>query len=216
MVYDLLDSGMAPSMENLSALSRLMKKNKDISAYFKNEINGEQKLLDSLEGEQEAAAGYKDLMNETLALAEKEMETESIESLKYKGIYNVARFMAKAAENRCYHIPMDMDGEMVLVKVKFSHKGAKENNIKISANDKLTGKVEANITVSEGKLTGYIVCSNESLEKEFAEGVKEWQLTAAESIGERESYTDRQLYDVSKSFLKMLKDFGRLPINNVG
>ena len=216
MVYDLLDSGMAPSMENLSALSRLMKKNKDISAYFKNEINGEQKLLDSLEGEQEAAAGYKDLMNETLAIAEKEMETESIESLKYKGIYNVARFMAKAAENRCYHIPMDMDGEMVLVKVKFSHKGAKENNIKISANDKLTGKVEANITVSEGKLTGYIVCSNESLEKEFAEGVKEWQLTAAESIGERESYTDRQLYDVSKSFLKMLKDFGRLPINNVG
>lgn len=216
MIYDLLDSGMVPNMENLSALSKLMRKNRDISSYFKNEINGEQKLLDSLEGEQEAEAGYKDLMNEAWELAEKEMETETIENLKYKGIYNVAKFMSLAAENKCYHIPMDMNGDMVLVKVKFSHKGTKENNIKISANDKLTGKVEANISIKEGRLTGYIVCSNESLEKEFAGGVKNWQQQVAESVGESETYTDRQLYDISKSFLKMLKDFGRLPINNVG
>ena len=216
MVYSLLDSGMAPNMENLSAISRLMKKNRDISTYFKDEINAEQRISDSLKGEKEAAEGYKDIENEASRLAMEEMETETIENLKYRGIYNVAKFMSQAAGNKCYHIPMDMDGEMVLVKVKFSHNGADENNIKITANDELTGKVEANISIKNGKLKGYIVCSNEKLENEFAGRLESWQQEVADSVGEREDYTDRQLYDISKSFLKLLKDFGRLPINNVG
>lgn len=215
MVYELLDSGMAPNMENLLALSRLMKRNRDVASYFNDEINAEQQIIESFDGENEAFAEYEGIKKETENILQKEMEDKGIENLKYKGIYNVARFMSQAAKNKCYHIPMDMDGEMVLVKVKFSHNGTNENNIKITANDENTGKVEADISIKEGRLTGYIVCSNENLEEAFKEGLSDWQQEITENIGESEEYTDRQLYDISKSFLKKLKDFGRLPINNV-
>lgn len=215
MVYDLLDGGMVPNVENLSSLSRLMKKNQDISSYFNKEINAEQRIMESFEGEQALSETYEDIRKEAENISQEEMEENSIENLKYKGIYNVTRFMSQAAKNKCYHIPMDMDGEMVLVKVRFSHSGTNENNIKITANDELTGKVEANISVREGKLTGYIVCSNERLEAAFNEEIGSWQQEITQNIGESETYTDRQLYDISKSFLKKLKDFGRLPINNV-
>lgn len=215
MVYDLLDGGMVPNVENLSSLSRLMKKNRDISSYFNKEINAEQRIMESFEGEQALSETYEDIRKEAENISQEEMEENSIENLKYKGIYNVTRFMSQAAKNKCYHIPMDMDGEMVLVKVRFSHSGTNENNIKITANDELTGKVEANISVREGKLTGYIVCSNERLEAAFNEEIGSWQQEITQNIGESETYTDRQLYDISKSFLKKLKDFGRLPINNV-
>lgn len=215
MVYDLLDSGMNPNMENLSALSKLMKKNKDINSFLKDHVKAESQILDSFSGEEQASDAYKDINNQASELLEKEMETETIETLKYKGIYNVTKFMSQAAGNKCYYIPMDMDGEPVMVKVKFSHSGSNENNIKITANDEVTGKVDANISVKEGKLKGYIVCSNKELEAAFSKGMDDWQQEIEESIGEKEEYTDRQLYDISKSFLKKLKDFGRLPINNV-
>lgn len=215
MVYDLLDSGMNPNMENLLALSKLMKKNKDINSFFTDHVKAESQILDSFNTEEQVSDAYKDINNQASELLEKEMETETIETLKYKGIYNVTKFMSQAAGNKCYYIPMDMDGEPVMVKVKFSHSGSNENNIKITANDEVTGKVDANISVKEGKLKGYIVCSNKELEAAFSKGMDDWQQEIEERIGEKEEYTDRQLYDISKSFLKKLKDFGRLPINNV-
>ena len=132
MMYELLDSGMNPNMENLSALSKLMKKHKDINSFFTDHAKAESQILDNFDGEEQASDAYKDIKNQASELLEKEMETETIETLKYKGIYNVTKFMSQAAGNKCYYIPMDMDGEPVMVKVKFSHSGSNENNIKIT------------------------------------------------------------------------------------
>lgn len=99
-------------------------------------------MLEHFDDEESALEAVKELKNSVLP--EKQGNGIDISYEKMKAAADISgnlRFMVRSAKNQTYHIPMDLDGEAVTVRVSFV-KNEGEGNVNISMNSQSFGKID--------------------------------------------------------------------------
>lgn len=229
MIYSLLDGKETLNMANLSAVAGLISNNGEVRMLMKERLRSRSRIMENFNSEEEAYEAYKELDNEADEIYAEALDKGEPDYLKYKGLCNMTAYMVKAAANKTYNIPVDIDGRDVIVKVRFSHTEDNKASIDISLNDERFGNVKAELKVVSETVSGIIICTNQEIaehfknnENVFGEKLKlntELVITTSDITPvvntEAAEHTDRELYETAKSFLTALKVLGEMPINNV-
>lgn len=205
-ISNILEDGLAPNLENMSAMAKLMMKGEKARNDIKEKYNVQSKILDNFT-EEDIDNAYEDILNEVTADTKEDIDRNAGEDIvdvnelrMGRNAINMASYLVKAAREKNYYVPMDIGGEDVLVKVRFIHENNEgSHSVKISLKDDKTGSVEVGINIRENKIDSYIKTDVKKIE----EGFYRW----SETLDTEVNYTGKMLYDLSKSILKGLKDW---------
>lgn len=231
MLYEMLGDNTKQTFADVSAAAMLMTKGNEIRTMLKERIPD---FFESEEDEEETLNNINnDIEKEIISSYEKGEKSQ----ISYTAFMNISNFIVNKAKNKCYHIPMDLGDEEVLVKVKF-HDTDEENKSKIEVkfDSTVLGSINANLYVADGKVEGYIICDNNETKKLIEEnpdafGNEEIKEKAVYVVCKDDSniiienekktsdysnkYSNKQLYGISKSFLQAIKVWSGMPINRV-
>ena len=231
VMYSLFESNMAVTVENLIAASGLTSKGSEIRKLIKEKLSEKEKILDNFNSEEEAKETIDSLQKSVENNYERALTENDIEVQKYRSLNNVAKFMGKSAENKSYHIPIDLDGEEVIVRVKFSSSENSLNpQIRISFDSEILGELKADFNISGDKLSGFIMCNKENAKETISQninvfdGINGMEKHISVVMGENnyklvgkekedlKDYTNKELYEISKTFLSAVKVWSEMPI----
>lgn len=232
MMYDILDSGVTYTMANMSAASMLISRDSEIKRILKDRLRAGERIQEAFDSEESASEVYDSLDKEAKELYKSELDGGE-DYLRYRNLSSVTGYMVNAAKNKCYHIPVELDGGEVMVRVKFAHDENNSAAISISMEDEKLGYIEASMKVEKNAISGCVSCR----EGDTAEHIRKHLDIFSQSAGmetmlavtqgdaaradenrrgmDGERHTDRELYDISKSFIAALKVWSEMPINNV-
>ena len=220
MFMYMLDGGTGITMENIYA-SSLMTNSKVFGQLFNKNGEAEKKILEHFDSEEDVA----DALNNLLGKAAEQLNATDSQSKEYpdnRNIYNVARFMVQSAKNKCYDIPMQIGDNQIFVKVKFSHSEGNRPTIAIDMDEEVLGRLSAHFEINNNEISGNIMCEKDETRQIVNRNVEELntlmekQLNVYVVTGQRKEninkefksdkeYTDKELYNVAKTFLKSIK-----------
>lgn len=231
VLYNIMDGGMDTTLSNMAAVSQLIQGGSEVRQILKDRLNGGKRLEDGFTDEAEAEKAYDELKAAAGQLFNQVLNNGDVDYLRYRSLNNAAVYMARSAKNKSYNIPVDIEGEEILVKVKFSHSMDGENpKIKITFNSESMGKVETRLSVGNGEIAGMIVCSRQEtchyinenievltdkldMEDSIAVETGDFITIGGRTQSEKaEGHTDKELYEIAKTFLGAIKDWSKMPI----
>ncbi len=233
MMLNMMEGKVTPTAANLAAEAMLMTKGNEIRMMLKDRLNSEKRILDEFESEEKAKEAYDELNEEAKKEYKEALDKNATDYIMYRNLCMVTGIMVKSAENKAYNIPVDINGEDIMVKVKFLHSDEdKEAKVEVSLKDETLGNIKAVFKGGTDVVSGMVVCSNEDTGKLIEENMnvfkemlgKETDVKVVSADAYRtdlsqtagsETYTDRKLYEMAKTFLKSLKVWCGMPINNV-
>ncbi len=237
-IYMLLDNGANTNIQNLLSASILENANSDIAKRFRQiqkKVNAEERLLEGFNDSEDAENAVdmvsKDITREILEGIEINQESMVNDIARARIMSNSLNLMYSGVSRKCYSIPVELDDEEVMIKVRFEDKGEDEkSNVVISTESDIFGKISTKITYSEDKLKGIVLCQSKELaavikeNKEILQGV-EIEVTTRLDINEEvfreeegketQENTAKELYGAAKSFIKALKEWIKMPIDTV-
>ena len=232
MIFELMEGKLTPSAANMAAEAMLMTKGSEIRMMLKDNMNSEKKILDRFNSDDEAMEAYEEMDGEAKELYSKELQSEEPDYQRYRSLSMATGLMVKSAKNKCYNIPVDINGEDVMVKVRFYHGEEEAGTVNISLKDSHMGSVEAKFKAGSDTLSGVILCGDENVKSHISSnmdvliqefdretdiavtlGETEIQLEGEETAADKA--TDRELYEIAKTFLKALKVWSEMSINNI-
>ncbi len=165
-VREIVNAGAKVTPENLQAVLGLKRhRGRAFSKAFEKGGESLKEKTLAVTGEmtdtEPAVDAYKDVTGECAhALYESALEQERyIDVRELQRLHlemNVARSFA---DSESYEVPVEIGGKLTTVSLKLVHNLAEEPNAVIVLDDEYLGRVSARLTVSEGKIFGYIACS---------------------------------------------------------
>lgn len=175
-VLSLLEGNLPATMENIMSAMELSTPGSEFRKYLMNHEKthlSEDTLLEKFESEENAKEAIRDLKQDITEEISGNVIDLSYEKVKaMSDISKNIRFMEKCAENESYHIPMEIDGEAVSVRVTFIHE-KNAGNVTVSMNTENYGKLECTIqafsTVAGIKLDAVVYCEKTELERHMEE-----------------------------------------------
>ncbi len=233
MMVDFLDGKITYTTANIAAEAMLMTNGGEIRRMLKNTLDSENVILDRFEDHEEVLEGYEELNRQAEEQYREGLDAGQEDCLKYRRLAQVTAFMAKSAQNKCYHIPVDINGESVMVKVRFANSGGKEESkVEIELDNEILGSINGEFTVKSDTVWGIIRCKNNEICNHISQNMKVFSemlgrkadiaVVPAEDItvqstgdGDNSGSTARELYDTAKTFLKALKIWAEMPITNI-
>ena len=166
-ILTLVEGGQKATIENIVSAMQLSVPGSEFRKYLmetEERRDAAENLLEHFDDEESALEAVKELKNSVLP--EKQGNGIDISYEKMKAAADISgnlRFMVRSAKNQTYHIPMDLDGEAVTVRVSFV-KNEGEGNVNISMNSQSFGKIDCVIhsvnMVSNVKTEAVIYCEN--------------------------------------------------------
>ena len=167
-VLALMESGQNASMENVVSAMQLSMPGSDFKKYLldsQNRKEAAERILEDFEDKESA----KEAVQELKKTASIKDIAGPVRKLSYEQVKSIAdinrnlRFMVKSTENESYHIPVDIDGEAVNIRVSFVRDEG-EGKVNISMNTMAFGKIDCVIhsvnMVSGVKSEAIIYCEN--------------------------------------------------------
>lgn len=166
-ILTLVEGGQKATIENIVSAMQLSVPGSEFRKYLmetEERRDAAENLLEHFDDEESAVEAVKELKNSVLP--EKQGNGIDISYEKMKAAADISgnlRFMVRSAKNQTYHIPMDLDGEAVTVRVSFV-KNEGEGNVNISMNSQSFGKIDCVIhsvnMVSNVKTEAVVYCEN--------------------------------------------------------
>lgn len=167
-VLALMEGGHTASMENIVSAMQLSMPGSDFRKYLmdsQNRKEAAEHILEDFEDKENAKEAVLEL-KKTASVNNMDI---SVRNLSYEQVKSMAdinrnlRFMVKSAENESYHIPVDIDGEAVNIRVSFVQ-GEGEGKVNVSMNTMAFGKIDCVIhsvnMVSGVKAEAVVYCEN--------------------------------------------------------
>lgn len=145
MVLSMVEGGHPTTMENIVSAMSLSTPGSEFRKYLldnERKKDAAENLLEHLDDKESANEAMKQLKETAKCLEDSLRIDLSYEKIKSMAEINkTLRFMLKSAENESYHIPMDLGGEKVTVRVSFVH-GEETGKATISMNTRSFGKID--------------------------------------------------------------------------
>lgn len=170
-VLTLLEGGHKATMENIISAMELSTPGSDFRKYLldkKENKKAAENIVEHFEDAESASAAM-ETFRET---ASADTAGNAVIDLPYEKMRSLAdvnrnlRFMTKSAENESYHIPMEIGGEAVTVRVSLHH-GEGEGKAHISMNTLTFGKIDCVIQsvnmVSHVKTEAVVYCETSEM-----------------------------------------------------
>lgn len=167
-VLALMESGQNASMENIVSAMQLSMPGSDFRKYLldgQSKKEAAERILEKFEDEESAKEAVKEL-KKTASVKDmggpaRKLSYEQVKSMA--DINRNLRFMVKSTENESYHIPVDIDGEAVNIRVSFVRDEG-EGKVNVSMNTMAFGKIDCVIhsvnMVSGVKSEAIVYCEN--------------------------------------------------------
>lgn len=167
-VLTLMESGQNASMENIVSAMQLSMPGSDFRKYLldsENRREAAEHILEKFEDEESAKEAVKELKKtasvKDMAGPARKLSYEQVKSMS--DINRNLRFMVRSTENESYHIPVDIDGEAVNIRVSFVRDEG-EGKVNVSMNTMAFGKIDCVIhsvnMVSGVKSEAIVYCEN--------------------------------------------------------
>ena len=167
-VLALMENGQNASMENIVSAMQLSMPGSDFRKYLldgQSKKEAAERILEKFEDEESAKEAVKEL-KKTASVKDmggpaRKLSYEQVKSMA--DINRNLRFMVKSTENESYHIPVDIDGEAVNIRVSFVRDEG-EGKVNVSMNTMAFGKIDCVIhsvnMVSGVKSEAIVYCEN--------------------------------------------------------
>ncbi len=167
-VLTLMEGGQNASMENIVSAMQLSMPGSDFRKYLldsQNRKEAAERILEDFEDKESAKEAVQELKKtasiKDMAGPARNLSYEQVKSMA--DINRNLRFMVKSTENESYHIPVDIDGEAVNIRVSFVRDEG-EGKVNISMNTMAFGKIDCVIhsvnMVSGVKSEAIVYCEN--------------------------------------------------------
>lgn len=131
-----------------------------------------EKVLDALEGSEEAGEAYEGLKETIQSLLEEAAFADTSSALDVKAmstLYKQMTFMGTMAREENYEIPAYINGALTSINLKLIHNSQEESKVTITFVADGLGKTAAQFQMTDEKLSGFCICSS----KEGSDFLKE-------------------------------------------
>lgn len=122
-----------------------------------------EKVLEALEGSEEAGEAYEDLKETIQSLLEEAAFADTSSALDVKAmstLYKQMTFMGTMAREENYEIPANINGSLTSINLKLIHNNQEESKVTITFETDGLGKTAAQFTLTDEKLSGFCICSS--------------------------------------------------------
>ncbi len=173
-ILSLLEGGQNATVENVMSALEWATPGSQFRKYLMDKENEKvrqaaENVLEQFESEESAEEAVHNL-KEAATLESKEAEFIDMNYEKMRAMADVnrnLRFMVRSVENKCYHLPMEIGGEAVSVRVSMVHEeGA--GSVYMSMNTATFGKIDCSIqsvnTVSGVRSEAVVYCESSVVE----------------------------------------------------
>lgn len=189
-------------------------------------------LQDSFDDEESVDKAYKTFTEKTKETVKnfKEFADDYIDVKSMKLINKQLTLVSGMVKNRTYEVPVEINGELTSINLKIVNDSDDAGKINVSFETEATGKVNAEFTLRNGEVSGFIVTENsyyEGLAKEGEDGFRDELSKAGVSVSSmyytssrrltingnylgdeakaNDAISTKQLYQVSKAIIKAIQ-----------
>jgi hypothetical protein len=192
-VLTLLEGGQRATVENIISAMELSTPGSDFRKYLldkdrqKEIADAAENILENFDSESEAQESVTALKNLSLLQngVSANIEKSYEEIKKLSDINRNMRFMDRSAQNESYHIPVDIGGESVSIRVTLVH-GEEQGKASISMNTAQFGRIDCTIqsvNMTSGLRSEAVVyCETSEMENQLA-GNKELFIQNVQELG---------------------------------
>lgn len=239
--------GEKASPENIRAMSEILSNNEDYGPWKKlrdyakslegNKLNEAMKnIVDEFNDEEAANKAYEEVVKEANDAIGRISESEVREYLDIKtlkGAFKQIGLVSKLTSEENYEIPVDVDGEILNMRVKITHKSQKEGKVFASFNNEKFGSILGQFGLKNGTLQALIAGDSEkglenlkaieNFEENFKDaGIEEvtfnyiqTDIINADNFRQHfdneksDDVTTKQLFSIAKIFVQTIQKAGR-------
>ncbi len=126
-------------------------------------------LYEKFTDAESAKEAYQQLQNTMTDIVTGAADQEQVKAIDVKELSRMCRQISLAtsfAKEEQYEIPVEIDGELTTINLRFVHNASEGGKVTATIASEEMGKVACEFKITDGTLSGYIVCSQkEGLEK---------------------------------------------------
>lgn len=233
----LLDSNQAPTVENVMTAQMIMSEGMKVFKTVRDlddddEIDEEFDKLEEFDGDaDELKKVYKKAENAVLS-TDVTMENAKM-LLDMKKVFHLMHDMSR---NELYHVPVEIEGENALIRLRIISGGAEKGKVTADLFSEAFGKIYGEFKLKGKKLDGMMVCENSNIAEKLENALpmleKRYEEAGYEVLGvnsnnakhishvitkseKNEKVNNIELYKVAKIFVAGIKEMGKELIDRV-
>ncbi len=202
----LLDHNQPVTWNQLMAASNMMKypgilyrKAGDLAKQTDKEkvLNEDiENLYDKFTDAESAAEAYQQLQQTMTDIIRSAADQEQVKAVDVKELSRMCRqisLTASFAKDQQYEIPVQIDGELTAINLRFVHNESEGGKVTATISTEDMGKVACEFKISDGILSGYVVCS----QKDGLERLKDSGDVLTDMLGNYIAGTDTEIGNIS-------------------